>query len=138
MHSWSLALAKKSCNNINNSRAQVSRLCYFLWLWYNYWILTDAASKRVIQKPTEVANDLVGNKIRLKITRILSTIPENLKNLKKSLQYFRKTYILPEKRHKLLMILDYMNFIHKMKYQKIMNLIDDIRQNFPDFTLKKG
>ena len=29
---WSLALAKKSCNNINNSRAQVSRLCYFLWL----------------------------------------------------------------------------------------------------------
>ena len=29
---WSLALAKKSCNNINNSCAQVSRLCYFLWL----------------------------------------------------------------------------------------------------------
>ena len=81
---------------------------------------------------------MVGNKIRLKITWILSTIPENLKNLKKSLQYFRKTYILPEKRHKLLMILDYMNFIHKMKHQKIMNLIDDIRQNFPDFTLKKG
>ena len=24
---WSLALAKKSCNNINNSRAQVTRLC---------------------------------------------------------------------------------------------------------------
>ena len=29
------SLAKKSCNNINNSRAQVSRLCYFLWLWLN-------------------------------------------------------------------------------------------------------
>ena len=29
---WSLALAKKSSNNINNSHAQVSRLCYFLWL----------------------------------------------------------------------------------------------------------
>ena len=28
----SLALAKKSCNNINNSPTQVSRLCYFLWL----------------------------------------------------------------------------------------------------------
>ena len=27
---WSLALAKKSCNNINNSRVQVSILCYFL------------------------------------------------------------------------------------------------------------
>ena len=27
---WSLALAKKSCNNIKNSRAQVFRLCYFL------------------------------------------------------------------------------------------------------------
>ena len=27
---WSLALAKKSCNNINNGRAQVSRLFYFL------------------------------------------------------------------------------------------------------------
>ena len=32
---WSLALAKKSCNNINNSRAQVSRLCYFLRIWLN-------------------------------------------------------------------------------------------------------
>ena len=32
---WSLKLAKKSCNNINNSCAQVSRLCYFLWLWTN-------------------------------------------------------------------------------------------------------
>ena len=31
---WSLALAKKSCNNINNSRAQVSRLSYFFWLWF--------------------------------------------------------------------------------------------------------
>ena len=29
---WSLALAKKFCNNMNNSRAQVSRLCYFLLL----------------------------------------------------------------------------------------------------------
>ena len=29
---WSLALAKRSCNKINNSRAQVSWLCYFLWL----------------------------------------------------------------------------------------------------------
>ena len=28
---WSLALAKKSSNNINNSHAQVSRLCNFLW-----------------------------------------------------------------------------------------------------------
>ena len=27
---WSLALAKKSCNNINNIPSQVSRLCYFL------------------------------------------------------------------------------------------------------------
>ena len=32
---WSLALVKKSCNNINNRRAQVFRLCYFLWLWFN-------------------------------------------------------------------------------------------------------
>ena len=32
---WSLARAKKCCNNINNSRAQVSRLCYFLWLCTN-------------------------------------------------------------------------------------------------------
>ena len=31
----SLVLAKKSCNNISNSRAQVSRLCYFLWLCSN-------------------------------------------------------------------------------------------------------
>ena len=31
---WSLALVKNSCNNISNSRAQVSRLCYFLWLWW--------------------------------------------------------------------------------------------------------
>ena len=29
---WSLVLAKKCCNDINNSRAQVSRLCYLLWL----------------------------------------------------------------------------------------------------------
>ena len=27
---WSLALAKKSCNNINNSRAQVSRPDYVI------------------------------------------------------------------------------------------------------------
>ena len=32
---WSLALAKKSFNNINNNRAQVSRLCYFFWLCSN-------------------------------------------------------------------------------------------------------
>ena len=32
---WSLALAKNSCNNINNSHAQVSKLCHFLWLWIN-------------------------------------------------------------------------------------------------------
>ena len=31
---WSLALAKKSCNNINYSHVQVSRLRYFLWLWF--------------------------------------------------------------------------------------------------------
>ena len=36
---WSLALVKKSCNSINNSRAQVTRLCYSLWLWFD-WILT--------------------------------------------------------------------------------------------------
>ena len=29
-----LVLAKKSCNNINNSRVQVFRLCYFLWLCF--------------------------------------------------------------------------------------------------------
>ena len=27
---WNLVLAKKSCSNIKNSRAQLSRLCYFL------------------------------------------------------------------------------------------------------------
>ena len=32
-------VAKKSCNNIKNSRAQVSRLCYFLWLWLHYFHL---------------------------------------------------------------------------------------------------
>ena len=30
---WGLVLAKKSCNNINKSRAQVSRLYVFLRLW---------------------------------------------------------------------------------------------------------
>ena len=30
---WSLALSKKSCNNINNSRGHVFRLFCFLWLW---------------------------------------------------------------------------------------------------------
>ena len=35
---WSLALAKKSCNNINNSRSQVSRLFYFLWLWFDKFV----------------------------------------------------------------------------------------------------
>ena len=34
---WSLALVKKSCNNIDNSRRQVSRLCHFLWLWTNLY-----------------------------------------------------------------------------------------------------
>ena len=38
---WSLALAKKSSNNINNSRGQVSRLCNFLWLWWNLELLTQ-------------------------------------------------------------------------------------------------
>ena len=33
---WNLPLVKKSCNNINNNRAQVSRLCYFLWLCINW------------------------------------------------------------------------------------------------------
>ena len=36
---WSLALAEKSCKNIKNRRAQVSRLCYFLWLWFYFTIL---------------------------------------------------------------------------------------------------
>ena len=31
---WGLVPAKKSCNNINNSHVQVSRIYYFLWLWY--------------------------------------------------------------------------------------------------------
>ena len=34
---WSLALAKKSCNNINHSHAQVSKLCYFFWLCFDQW-----------------------------------------------------------------------------------------------------
>ena len=41
---WSLALAKKSCNNMNNSRAQVSRLCYFFWLWF-YWSVLENVDK---------------------------------------------------------------------------------------------
>ena len=32
---WSLTLAKKSWNSINNSRAQFPGLCYFLWLCIN-------------------------------------------------------------------------------------------------------
>ena len=36
---WSLALARKSCNNINNSRPQVSRLYYFLWLCFKLLII---------------------------------------------------------------------------------------------------
>ena len=31
---WSLALAKKFCSSINNSRTQVFGLRYFLWLWF--------------------------------------------------------------------------------------------------------
>ena len=31
---WSLALAKMSCNNINSSPVQLSRLCYFWWLCF--------------------------------------------------------------------------------------------------------
>ena len=44
----SLALAKKSCININNSRAQVSRLCYFLWLCYLRGIINHVLFNFVI------------------------------------------------------------------------------------------
>ena len=37
---WSVALAKKSCNNINNSPAQTYILCYFLRLWFSRSLAT--------------------------------------------------------------------------------------------------
>ena len=47
---WSLAQAKKSCNNINNSRALVSRPCYFLWLSFDSVSLKRARNSTEIRK----------------------------------------------------------------------------------------
>ena len=44
---WNLALAKKSCNNINNSRAQVSTLLFLVTM---DWVSTPASSSRANDK----------------------------------------------------------------------------------------
>ena len=62
----------------------------------------DAAkttSKRVVQKTAKATGDLIGNKIADKITSVGKTKEQTNKS--------EEIYIPPEKRHKLLKILDY-------------------------------
>ena len=73
---WSLELAKKSCNSINNSRAQVSRLCYFLWLWCDVGEYLDyencKCTKQLVDKLVDECAKTVE---KVKITKI--TLAEN-------------------------------------------------------------
>ena len=79
---------------------------------------TDAlktASKRAIQKTTERAGDLTGNKIAKKITKIS---PQNTSEIvgSETENTKKKRYISPEENRKLLMNEDYYNNII-MAYQ---------------------
>ena len=47
VHSVESEISEKSCNNINNSCAQVSRPCYFLWLWL-YILLNKIFVRRLL------------------------------------------------------------------------------------------
>ena len=61
------------------------------------------ASKRAIQKTAEATDDLTGNKIAGKITRVSKLSPQN-NSVKNEEDIFREKYISPKKDRKLLMI----------------------------------
>ena len=79
------------------------------------------ASKRVVQKTAEATGDLIENKIADKITSICK--PKEKEKTK------QKKFIFQQKKNKLLMILDCLEykfyfFCMKTDFQKIVNFLD--------------
>ena len=71
---------------------------------------TDAlktALKRAIQKTAEVTDDLIGNKVAGKTTRVSKTLPQNNSVINEE-EILRKIYLSPEERQK---IIDDLRFI---------------------------
>ena len=108
----------------------------------------DAAkteSKRVAQKTAEATGDLIGNKIADEITLIDKPKEKGTKKKQKT----EGIYIPPEKKNKLLMILDYFecSFIEykfyflciKIEFEKNVNFLDITSNNkdLPKFVTKK-
>ena len=60
---WSLALPKHSCNNINNSRSQVSRLGYFLWLCFKVACRVQILKKTFSQNSNRFGYSFIKNDI---------------------------------------------------------------------------
>ena len=68
--------------------------------------------KKAIQKTTEVAGELIGNKVTYKIAKVsrnspqnsLETVKNETKNIRLDGEIPKERYISPEKNNKLLMI----------------------------------
>ena len=93
------------------------------------------ASKRVVQKTTEATGDLIGNKIADKITSAGKTKSKE-KEKEAETNKRQEIYTSPEKRQHIIGNLSFRYYI-KMKYQKIINLLDIKSDNVPKFITKK-
>ena len=131
-----LSFAKNMGKNIgkNISKKLSSKYCQKL-LDHAKKSATDAvktASKRAIQKTADATGDLIGNKIADKITKLSKILPQNNsgtneeeKILVDMYMYLRWRYISLEQRHKIIDGLRLIYYNITMRYQKIMNLLDD-------------
>ena len=89
-------------------------------------VATDAiktASKKAIHKTAEAMGDLTGNKIADKITNVSNTTYKNKVENIKLKRIPKERYIPPEKRQQITDELGLVNYINKMEYQKIINLV---------------
>ena len=76
----------------------------------------ETASKKAIQKTAEATENLIGNKIAEKITKVAST-REDQKNSTQPTGISKERYIPPEKRQQIMMNFDYnYEYIAKMEY----------------------
>ena len=89
-------------------------------------VATDSiktASKKAIHKTAEAMGDLTGNKIADKITNVSNTTYKNKVENIKLKRIPKERYIPPEKRQQITDELGLVNYINKMEYQKIINLV---------------
>ena len=89
------------------------------------------ASKRVVQKTTEVTGDLIGNKVADKITSLGKTKGKEKEDKRQEI------YILLEEDSKLLMTWDCFRHYIKWNTKKIINLLGTTPNEMPRFISDK-